>query len=144
MDGLSVAASIIAVIQLTGKLVGYLNDVKDAPKERADCAREASSFYSLLVTLKYDLDESNPDDPWFRAVRALGVKDGPLERYKQLLEALVNKIKNEKASKKIIGALSWKFNKEEVATLLHRIGRLQPLIQIALERDHLYVFFPSL
>jgi hypothetical protein len=33
MDGLSAAASIIAVLQLTGEVIGYLIDVKNAPKE---------------------------------------------------------------------------------------------------------------
>jgi hypothetical protein len=34
MDGLSAAASIVAVLQLTLNVIKYLNDVKDAPKER--------------------------------------------------------------------------------------------------------------
>jgi hypothetical protein len=33
MDGLSVAASVIAVWQLTNEVIQYLNDIKDAPKE---------------------------------------------------------------------------------------------------------------
>ena len=35
MDPLSVTASIIAILQLTSKVIEYLNDVKDAPKDRA-------------------------------------------------------------------------------------------------------------
>lgn len=33
MDPLSVTASIIAVLQLSAKVLGYLNDVKDASED---------------------------------------------------------------------------------------------------------------
>lgn len=57
MEALSAAASVIAILRLTGKLVNYLNDVKDAPIERKRCAKECSLFYSLLVDLRFDLEE---------------------------------------------------------------------------------------
>jgi hypothetical protein len=44
MDPLSVTASVIAILQLTGAVIGYLNDVKDAPKECQQCATEASNL----------------------------------------------------------------------------------------------------
>ena len=35
IDPLSVTASIITILQLTSGVIEYLNDVKDAPKDRA-------------------------------------------------------------------------------------------------------------
>lgn len=35
MDPLSVTASIIALLQLLAKVISYLSDVKDTPKDRA-------------------------------------------------------------------------------------------------------------
>lgn len=139
MEGLGVAASIIAVLQLTGKLVSYLNDVKDAPKERTRCAREASGFYSMLVTLRYDLEDCDPAEPWFQAMRSLGSLGGPLDSMKVLLEALVEKIDNETDTtrRKFKGMIVWKFDKEEIANLLTRLERLRAMVQLALQRDHL-------
>ena len=80
MDGLSIAASIIAVLQLTGAVIGYLNDVKDAPKECQQCTIEASNIASNM---------DRP--PWFTAVRALNIENGFLDQYKQALEQLQSK-----------------------------------------------------
>jgi hypothetical protein len=88
MDGLSAAASIIAVLQLTGDVIGYLNDVKDAPKECQQCTIEASNIQNLLINLRYRLEQGQAGHPWFTAVRALNIKNGPLDQYKQALEQL--------------------------------------------------------
>ena len=64
MDGLSAAASIIAVIQITGKVIAYLHDVKDAPKECRKHVVEISESYVLLSKLNLRISESNPDDPY--------------------------------------------------------------------------------
>lgn len=50
MDPLSVTASIIAILQLFTKVLAYLNDVKDASKDRVQCAIELSNFHSLRDT----------------------------------------------------------------------------------------------
>jgi hypothetical protein len=57
MDPLSVTASIIAILQLTGTVIGYLNEVKDAPKECQRCMIEASNNQSLLMNLRYRLEQ---------------------------------------------------------------------------------------
>ncbi|KAI9766598.1 MAG: hypothetical protein M1840_006409 [Geoglossum simile] len=136
MDPLSVTASIIATLQLTSKVIEYLNDVKDAPKDRAHCAIEASNLYNLLTALRYRLEEGTSNEPWNTAVRALGVKNGPLDQYKLMLEQLQTKIKREAGMNRVGYCLLWKFIKEEVMEVLARIERLKTLVQIALEMDH--------
>lgn len=69
-------------------MIEYLNDVKDAPKDRAQCAIEVLNLYNLLTTLRYRLKEGTSNKPWYAAVRALGVKNGPLNQYKLTLEQL--------------------------------------------------------
>ena len=49
MDPLSLTASIIVVLQLTGTLMNYVNSIRHAPKERVQIAREASDLYALLT-----------------------------------------------------------------------------------------------
>ena len=140
MDPLSVTASIIAILQVTGTLVNYANDVKDAPKDRARFAMEASSLSSLLLNLRYQIEDEQcekSNEAWTREVTLLGVPDGPLDQYRHALEKLKLKIVSGKGLVKIGDALWWSFTKEEVAGILLRIERLKSLIQIALQMDHL-------
>jgi hypothetical protein len=140
MDPLSITASIIAVLKLTSEVITYLDDVKDAPKERAGLVIEASNLYGLLMSLKYRLDEGHSNEPWYNAVKTLAVPGGPLDQYKDVLKELQEKAVISSGARKIAYALAWKFNKTEVDRMLTRMERLKNLIQIALEMDHLLVF----
>jgi hypothetical protein len=138
MDPLSVTASIIAIVQLTGVIIGCLNELKGTSKDRAQCAMEISNVSSLLVTLMYRLDEVSSNDSWYGEVQALAAANGPINQYRSALEQLKSKFTSSASSRtKIGGALSWKFIKEEVASILMRIERLKSVTQIALEMDHL-------
>lgn len=88
MDALSVTASIIAVLQLTGDVITYLSDVKDAPKECRKCMVEVSNSNTLLLKLNLRLSESSSEEPWYNEVQVLAVKDGPLDQYKLSLQHL--------------------------------------------------------
>ena len=138
MDPLSVTANIIAILQLSSKVLGYLNDIKDAPEECKKFTIEASNIYSLLTSLRFRLEESS-DEPWHRAVRNLGVENGPLDQFKQALEQIQSKIVSEGKLKKVADALIWKFRKEEVISILDSVDRLKTLVLVALELDHLLV-----
>jgi len=137
MDPLSVTASIVAILQLSNKVLGYLNDIKDVPKDRAKCAVEASSLNSLLVSLRFRLEEGSSNESWYTAVRALGVENGPLDQFKQALEELQAKMTGGGRLKRAGDALVWKFSKEEVTSILARMERLKTLVEIALQMDHL-------
>ncbi|KAL8811242.1 MAG: hypothetical protein Q9223_007574, partial [Gallowayella weberi] len=136
MDPLSVTASIIAVLQLSAKVLSYLNDVNDASKGRAQCAIEAYNLHSLLLNLKVRLEEEDASQPWYIAVRGLAVENGPLDQFKQALEMLQAKMTDGGRLKNAGEALIWKFKKEEIASTLARMERLKTLIEIALQMDH--------
>jgi hypothetical protein len=147
MDPLSITASIIAVLQATKEVIGYLKETKDAPKELAKVYDEARNVVILLHELKDSLAEQDPHDSWLRATSGLTVPDGPLDQYKKALEVLVSKTTSH-GVRKIGQVLAWKFIKEEVIALLWQIERIKSLIQIVLEIDHTLVthsyreFFP--
>lgn len=46
------AASIVQLIDATTTVIKYLNDVKDAPKDRATLAREGSGLLALFTDLR--------------------------------------------------------------------------------------------
>jgi len=135
MDPLSFTASIAAVLQLTGTVLGYLNNVKDASKDRAKIAIEASIVYSLFTALKYRLEEAETSDPWYQGIRSLGVDNGPLDQFKAALELLASKLNPGNRFRKLGRALMWTFTKTEVADILSKIERLKTLINLALAND---------
>jgi hypothetical protein len=137
MDPLSPTASIIAILQLSAKVLSYLNDVKDASKGRAQCAIEASNIHNLLTNLRFRIEEGHGHHPWFTVVQELAVKNGPLDQFKQALETLQSKLTDGGRLKKAGEALMWKFRKEEVDAILARMERLKVLTEIALQMDHL-------
>ncbi len=92
MDPLSVTAGIIAVLQLSTKVISYLSDVKDAPKDRAHYAIKLSNLHSLLLNLRFRLEEGDTSQPWYNAIRALTVGNRPLDQFKQALETLQAKM----------------------------------------------------
>jgi hypothetical protein len=119
MDILSATASIIAILQLSTKILTHLNDVRIASKDRARCAVEISNLYSLLVSLRFRLEEGGASQPWYIAVRALTVKNGPLDQFKQALKLLQAKMMTDGGwLKQASETLMWKFNEDEVASIL--------------------------
>jgi hypothetical protein len=137
MDGLSVAASIIAVVQIAGRVIIYLSDVKDAPRECGQCLIEVCNSNTLLLKLRDRLSESNSTEPWHTEVQALADKDGPLDQYKSTLQRLRAKVESTNKMRKLANILTWNFIKEEVTSILARMERLKTLVSIALEMDHL-------
>jgi hypothetical protein len=57
MDGLSDAASIIVVLQLTGAVIAYLNDVNDTSKTCQQCTIETFTLLGLLTYPRYRLEQ---------------------------------------------------------------------------------------
>lgn len=139
MDPLSVTASVIAVLQLTAEVTKYLYDIKDAPKECRQYTIEASNLQNLLTNLHYHVEDATSNDPWYTALRALNVENGPLDQYKQALEQLLSRVTIQDGLQKIKRRLIWKFSKAEAESILRRMERLKSLVSIALEMDHLYV-----
>ncbi|KAH9864036.1 hypothetical protein J1614_009969 [Plenodomus biglobosus] len=141
MDPRSVEASITAVLQLSAKVLGYLNDVEDTSKDHAKCAVETSNVHCLLLELRARLQgillvEQHPYALWYTALRALGVENGPLDQFKQALEALQTIITDGDGLKQASKALMWRFKKEEVVGILQRIESFKKLVEIALKMNH--------
>jgi hypothetical protein len=138
-DPLSITASIVAVLQLTGVVVKYLNDVKDAPKDQHSILVEISSIHGLLFSLNDLVSRAESGEKWLATVRLLNVPGGPLERFKLALEQLKKKLAPAAGLSGVAKALSWPFQKGEVKGVLTTIGRLKQLFILALQNDHMFV-----
>ncbi|ORY13095.1 hypothetical protein BCR34DRAFT_481583 [Clohesyomyces aquaticus] len=137
MEPVSAAASVIAILQLTSKVIEYLDNVRRAQNDRARLAIEASNLYNLLTILRYRLGEGRSNKAWYTVIRSLGVPGGPLDQYKHTLEQLRRKLQSRSGTNNMGQALLWRFNKEEVTGFLSRMESLKNLIPIGLEMDHL-------
>lgn len=138
VSALGLAAAILQLIDAATNAVKYLNDVRDAPKERAKLAREVAGLVPLLTDLKYQAEETKSIDPWFDGLQSLGGDHGPLTEFKEALEKLAAKLKPVTGIEKIARALCWTLDKNEVNGFLARIERLKTLVNHVLQKDHLY------
>ena len=136
-DPLSITAGIIAVLQLSTKVVQYLNDVKDAPAERQRVLIEVITISGFLHTLNDLVKNMQPDDIAASALRSLNVPDGPLEQIRSALERLVSKLKPARGLKKVSKTLTWTLDKADVTNILNRIERQKALLLLAMQNDHM-------
>jgi hypothetical protein len=135
MDPLSMTASIIAILQLTSTLTNYINNVRKATAEQAKVAVEASNLFSLLTSMRFRVEGTRSDDPWFNQVKMLGTYNGPLDQLRETLEEMVETISSSRKRDQIKSALMWKFTKSQVDEMLQRMERLKSLITCALAND---------
>lgn len=136
-DPLSISASIIAILELTGTVVQYVNDVKDASAERLRIRDQISSTSFLLYMLKDLIQQAHSSEPWLSRVQSLGVPKGPLEQFKSALEQLALRLAPPKGLKGIGKALTWPFQREEIKEILITIERQKSLFDLALQNDHM-------
>jgi hypothetical protein len=148
MDGLSAAASVIAVIQITAQVFdlcrAYYLNVKDARKDIQRLRNEVSSFQDILVGV---VDLAN--EPLSSPLKTLGLvneKDGPLDQCRLELTALLAKLDPGKGASKVklaLQSLKWPFHSKEIDHVLVAIGRYKSSFVLALSTDQAYVYVSS-
>ncbi|WPH02939.1 ankyrin, protein [Acrodontium crateriforme] len=142
MDGLSVAASIVAVIQATQLVIGILKGVSegaDGLNERSRLAREAINLLGYLTTLENLIAFCEADSIQYRTIEALTIAGGPLEQYKRTCERLQHKLRPVNGSGKVVRVLTWCLDKEEFAAILGQIERLKSSVQFAINVDNIQI-----
>ncbi|MCJ1282616.1 hypothetical protein MMC26_001941 [Xylographa opegraphella] len=133
MDPVSViglVASLLQLIDVTVQTIQYINEVKDAPKQRARLAREASSLLMLLTDLRYRVEENDESSAWFAGVRSL---ESPLGIFKQDLEDIARKLRPRNTVRTAFG---WPFEEKQINAILVKIERTKTLVSLALQKDN--------
>jgi hypothetical protein len=139
MDPLSITLSITALLKLTKDVVLYVKQAKEASDERKKFVRETASLSGMLNTLVDFVNDEDSSDPWLHAISDLLAQDGPLDQYSLALRSLKAKITPVSGMHKLGQALMWKQIKEDVQALMSQIARLNTLVGLALELDHMSV-----
>ena len=145
MDSLSAVASVIAVIQISAKLVAlcesYISEAKEAKKDIRRFRNEVTTIKDILIDLKDLVD--TPDGT------KLPILDTSLKQCQSTLEELVRKLeKAEGKDKKMkqfgLRALKWPFNSNDVQKAIETIERYKNMFNLALTADQTYSFFTLL
>ncbi len=137
MDPLSVSASVIALLQLTSTVLGYLSDVKEGPKELQRIRLEISSVLSLLIMLQDQADQAIQGDMFSSSLNSLNVSNGPFQQFHSALDRLASKLAPVEGWRKVGKAFKWPFEKEEMLEILNTIERLKALFNLARQNDHI-------
>ncbi|KAL6406387.1 Ankyrin repeat domain-containing protein 50 [Ilyonectria robusta] len=74
MEPLGATASVIAVIQLSSRLVEYINGVSGATKDRKRLRESVRSCEQVLQRLKDEADDSEEGKAWSETIKALDVE----------------------------------------------------------------------
>ena len=109
MDPLSISASIVAVLQLTGTVIHYINGVKGDPKDRQRFLLELSTVNGMLLILQDQAEQARAGDPWSLTLQSLDVPNGPMQQFRAALEVLKSKLAPVEGWSKLGKVFLWPF-----------------------------------
>ena len=144
MEPLSGAASVIAVVQISGRVFDlcrtYYLEVKEARKDIQLLRDEVTSLQDVLTNVA-DLAE-DPDSAKLSILGLLNQPDGPVQQCQKDLAGLALKLETGQGKCKMkqfgLRALKWPFSSKDVEKLLTTIGRHKATFNLALTADHVY------
>ena len=127
---MTVIGSVLGHAKIT---VDYLKDVKNASKDQKDLLNEIIATQSILTQLQ----DHAKDAQWKATMDTLNQKDGLLEQLTTELEKMETKLKWKSGKVgKAVNAMTWHFNKDDVKKHFERIGRINGVLQLALQNNH--------
>ncbi|QKX60488.1 uncharacterized protein TRUGW13939_07633 [Talaromyces rugulosus] len=138
MDGLSSAASVIAVIQLTGSLVklcgSYIHEVKNARDEILTLQRAIAGFQGTLQNLQKVLQSNDKRALSISSQLASDITDCLSDL--RALDATLDPGKGKKLMRKVgIRALKWPMQREEVEGAIQNLERYKSSFLLSLQVD---------
>jgi hypothetical protein len=142
MDGVSSAASVIAVIQLTGSLVklcgGYIQQVRDARDEIFTLQRAIISLQGVVQDLHKFLRSDTGKDLPTSSQLASNVTACLSDL--RALEAKLDQGKGIKMMRKVgFRALKWPLKRTEVESIVQNLERYKSSFTLSLQVDQTYV-----
>ena len=140
MDPLSVTASVIAILQISGAIIticyDYRSRIKDAQKEASRIINDLNSLRHVLDSLFVLLEDESEHKPVQRsALDKLVGDDGPLGRCLVELNVLEKKLKPKEGWRAAKASILWPLNNSDVKKVLQDIDSTKSTIQLALAAD---------
>lgn len=147
-DPLSIAASVIALLQLTATATQYLKDVKHGSADRLRLRDELRSTACLLEMLKdrvEDADDASETEETLKpgSIRALAEPDGPLSLFGQILQEIITKLEPQASLRRLAKPFTWPFDKKDISEMLNSLERLKSHFSLIMQNDLRYDFANS-
>lgn len=137
IDSLSLIGGIAAIVDLSKFIVQFAKDVGNATQERDALLEEITQTADLCQSLRNFLTNGDNKDcaPTFAA---LGDSNGPMERFKQLLESMKEELISSANLRARLGKVfKWPFEKSEMTEIVIKLEHFKTLCTLAIAKDHM-------
>lgn len=138
MDPLSISASIVALLQLSGVIIDIIATISSASKEIRLLTSEINATRALLSSIA---DIAGVDEEWNQNLQKMAGQDGPLGMLELLLTKLEYRLSREARVEnglaKLTKRLTWPWRLEETREMLSIARTARGLLAEALVMDHL-------
>jgi hypothetical protein len=140
MDPLSITASAIAIVQLSGAIINtcytYRSRLKSASKNASRIINELNSLRMVIESLFQVVeDESETKSGRESTLSKLSQRGGPLANCETVLQELSMRLEPKAGWRAVQAAILWPLTESDMRTALKEIGSLKSIIQLALDVD---------
>jgi ankyrin repeat domain-containing protein 50 len=146
-EPLSLIASLIAVVQISGELVSicyhYHSSASKAAKSVLRLSAEAKDLRNIVESLLDVINTSASVQAQLKATAILASKDGMLETTLLELEELQGRLSPASGWRAAGKILKWPLTEPELNKSLDRINRLKSSLLVATTTDQLWVTDPA-
>ena len=141
MDPLSITASAIAILQISGTIIStcyeYRSRVKNESKDAGRIINELNSLRSVLDSLFVLVEDESEDELLEKSdLKNLAQDGGVLATCQGELEVLQKKLQPKEGWRAAKAAILWPLKESDVRKVLLDINSTKSTIQIALAADH--------
>lgn len=140
-DPVGLAASVIALLQMTATAIQYVKDVKDGPLDRIRLRDELRSTTCVLEMLRDRVEDSQSSEEVTlkpELLATLSAADGPLNLLQKLLQDIITKLSPLTRLKRLAQPFTWPFTKKEVAETLAALERLKSNFNLIIQGEVVY------
>lgn len=143
MDPLSISASVIAVLQISGKVISATYNYSIGVKEGAkNASRIRTAVKDLQVVLESLLEllltESIDASGRLTTLAKLNEDDGSMQNCRVILERLESELQPQTGWRAARDALTWPLREEVVQKYLRTIEDIKSTLNLALGLDQMY------
>ncbi|KAF3801943.1 hypothetical protein GCG54_00015165 [Colletotrichum gloeosporioides] len=133
-EAIGLAASLIAILELSVKSIGYIQAAKGATKERAQLTAEIQ-FCQVIVGGLRDVSDNAG---WQKTMEVLIRPGAPLKLLEETLRHLVQKLSPPPGLRQRLHVLKWPFEEKEIKSILGMMGRQKQSLSLALDNNSRY------